>query len=50
MNDGPSKIGHDFRKKSFLKCNLSKNVFNKNQYPKLIFFNEKSFWRDSDNF
>ena len=37
MNDSPSKIGHDFRNKLFLKLNLSKNVFNKSLCPKLIF-------------
>jgi hypothetical protein len=30
--------------------NLSKNVFNKSWCPKLIFFNENFFWKDSDNF
>jgi hypothetical protein len=29
INDSPSKIGHNFRNKLFLKLNLSKNVFNK---------------------
>ena len=36
MNDGPSKIGHDCRNKSFLKLNPSKNVFNKSWCPKLV--------------
>jgi hypothetical protein len=43
MNDGSSKIGHDFRNELNLKLNLSKNVFNKSWCPKLIFFNEIFF-------
>ena len=45
MNDGSSKIGHDFRNKSFLKLILSENVFNKSWCPKLTFFNEKKLER-----
>ena len=43
MNDGPPKIGHDFRNKLFSKLNLSKNVFNKSWCPKLIFFRKFFF-------
>ena len=43
MNDGPSKIGHDFTNKLFSEQNLSKNVINKSWCPKLIFFNENLF-------
>ena len=38
-----------FRNK-FLKLNLSKNYFSKSCCPKLIFFNEFFFKKDSDDF
>ena len=40
MNDGLSKIGHDFGKLSGLKIHLENNVFNKKWSPKLIFLYE----------
>ena len=39
-----------FSNKLFLKFNLSKNDFSKSYCPKLIFFNEFFFRKDSDNF
>ena len=39
-----------FSNKLFLKLNLSTNDFSKSCCPKLIFFNEFFFRKDSDNF
>jgi hypothetical protein len=51
VDECSSKFVHDFRNKLFLKLYLSKNVLTKvgdlNGY---IFFNEKFFWKDLDNF
>ena len=48
--DGSSKIGHDFSNKVVQKLKLSINIFYKKCAPKLIFFNEIFFQKDSDDF
>ncbi len=49
-SDMSSKIGRHFRNKSRSILKLSKNAFYKKGAPKLIFFNEIFFWKDSDDF
>ena len=45
-----SKIGHHFSNKGIWKLMLSKNVKNKKHAPKLVFFNEKKYEKDSNDF
>ena len=48
--DSSSKIGRHFSNKAVLKLKLAKNAFYKKGAPKLIFFNENFFQKDSDDF
>ena len=50
MNDGSSKIGHDFSNKVVQKLKLSINHFCKKCAHKQLFFNEKKIQKDSDDF
>ena len=49
-SNSPSKIGRHFRNKSCSILKLSKNAFYKKGAPKLIFFNDFFFLKDSDDF
>jgi hypothetical protein len=44
------KIGMILLNKVLWKLKFSKNVNNKKHAPKMIFFDEKKNWKDSDNF
>ena len=48
--DSSSKIGRHFSNKVVLKLKSAKNAFYKKGVPKLIFFNECFFLKDSDDF
>ena len=48
--DSTSKIGHYVSNKVVLKLKSAKNAFYKKGAPKLIFFNENFFQKDSDDF
>ena len=49
-SDGSSKIGRHFSNKAVLKLKSEKNAFYKKGAPKLIFFDEFFFRKDSDDF
>ena len=49
-NGEPSKIGHHFNDNVIEKMMLSKIVNNKKCAPRLVFFNEKIFEKDSEDF
>jgi hypothetical protein len=48
--DGSSKIGHDFSNKVVQKSKLAISHFYKKCAHKQLFFNEKKFQKDSDDF
>ena len=48
--DSSSKIGRHFSNKVVLKLKSAKNAFQKKCAPRLIFFDEIFFQKDSDNF
>ena len=49
-DDSSSKIGRHFSNKVVLKLKSAKNAFYKEGWPKLVFFYENFFQKDSDDF